>query len=245
MSNQLAVEVPTIPVNRQLLQVLVVWRAATEACDLIHGTLLVHRETLFDNLPAPIDSASTPYRGMVHSWNPNATFGDPVRLSTERPVARSEEQIGDTTPTSRFARRPSTRKSLFPAEGVYPQNYMVDQQRLLISELHFDKFPTPSTVLMLEDKMQNPSNCLFWFSLGGDVMDQRSGDGRFSGRSNIIALNSMVFSFPQTFEMLDARIACALNKINQNSQFKKKVSLEEQKQCKLESRLQSCFFFFC
>ena len=35
-------------------------------------------------------------------------------------------------------------------------------------------------------------------------------------------------NFP-TFEMLDAKIASALNKIIQNSQFKKKVSLEEQK----------------
>ena len=34
--------------------------------------------------------------------------------------------------------------------------------------------------------------------------------------------------FPNV-EMLDARIASALNKIIQNSQFKKKVSLEEQK----------------
>ena len=34
--------------------------------------------------------------------------------------------------------------------------------------------------------------------------------------------------FPN-FEMLDARIACALNKIVQHSHFKKKVSLEEQK----------------
>ena len=33
----------------------------------------------------------------------------------------------------------------------------------------------------------------------------------------------------QNFEMLDAKIASALNKIIQNSQFKKKVSLEEQK----------------
>ena len=36
------------------------------------------------------------------------------------------------------------------------------------------------------------------------------------------------FHFPN-FEMLDARIASALNKIIQNSYFKKKVSLEEQK----------------
>ena len=34
--------------------------------------------------------------------------------------------------------------------------------------------------------------------------------------------------FPN-FEMLDAKIASALNKIIQNSQFKKKVSFEEQK----------------
>ena len=34
--------------------------------------------------------------------------------------------------------------------------------------------------------------------------------------------------FPN-FEMLDAKTASALNKIIQNSQFKKKVSLEEQK----------------
>ena len=33
----------------------------------------------------------------------------------------------------------------------------------------------------------------------------------------------------QNFELLDARIASALNKIIQNSHFKKKVSLEEQK----------------
>ena len=35
-------------------------------------------------------------------------------------------------------------------------------------------------------------------------------------------------NFPN-FEMLDAKIASALNKIIQNSKFKKKVSLEEQK----------------
>ena len=60
-------------------------------------------------------------------------------------------------------------------------------------------------------------------------MDQRSGDGRFGGRlKKIIALNSGLLKFPD-FEMLDARIASALNKIIQNSYFKKKVSLEEEK----------------
>ena len=36
----------------------------------------------------------------------------------------------------------------------------------------------------------------------------------------------------QNFEMLDPKIASALNKIIQNSQFKKKVSLEDQKKPK-------------
>ena len=35
--------------------------------------------------------------------------------------------------------------SFFPAEAVYPQNYIADQRRLQILELHFGKFPTPST----------------------------------------------------------------------------------------------------
>ena len=58
-------------------------------------------------------------------------------------------------------------------------------------------------------------------------MDQRSGDGRFIGRIKILAINCWK-NFPN-FEMLDAKIASALNKIIQNSHFKKKVSLEEQK----------------
>ena len=51
-------------------------------------------------------------------------------------------------------------------------------------------------------------------------MDQRGGDGRFNG--------GVDKNFPN-FEMLDAKIASTLNKIIQNSNFKKKVSLEEQK----------------
>ena len=82
---------------------------------------------VFDIPPAPIDSASIPYGGMLHPWNPTDTCGDPVRLSTGRPVAGSEEQNGDTISTSRLAKRPSTRNSLFPAQGAYPHNDMVDQ----------------------------------------------------------------------------------------------------------------------
>ena len=56
---------------------------------------------------------------------------------------------------------------------------------------------------MLEDKIQNPRKCLFQFSLRGNVMDQKSGDGRVGGRSKVIALNSRLTNF-LNFEMLDA-----------------------------------------
>ena len=52
--------------------------------------------------------------------------------------------------------------------------------------------------------------------------------------------------FPN-FEMLDSRIASALNKIIQNSHFKKKVSLEEQKALKddrfLRGRQIACMIY--
>ena len=72
--------------------------------------------------------------------------------------------------------------SFFPAEGMHPQNYMADQYKLQISELQFDKFSHTFNVFMLEYKIQDPSECLFQFSLEGNVMDQRSGEGRFGGR---------------------------------------------------------------
>ena len=50
-----------------------------------------------------------------------------------------------------------------------------------------------------------------------DSLDELSSSRSVSGKN-----------FP-IFEMLDAKIVSALNKIIQNSQFKKKVSLEEQK----------------
>ena len=37
------------------------------------------------------------------------------------------------------------KNSVILSEGDSPKNYWPDQQRLQISDLHFDKFPTPAT----------------------------------------------------------------------------------------------------
>ena len=134
---------------------------------------------VFGSARAVTDSSQTPCQGILHSLNQSATVGNPVQKSTGRPVAKGEEQIGSTKPMPSFAIRPSTMNSFFPAE--VPQNSMADQQRLQISELHFDKYPTPSTFPCWKIRIKSQVSSCSCFSLGGCVMDHRSGDGRFGG----------------------------------------------------------------
>ena len=119
---------------------------------------------------------------MLHSWNLNATVGDPVP-STERHVARSEERNRDTIPTPRFARRPSTMTSLY----FQQEEHIHRITRLINKDFRSRSFkltdsPTPSTFRCWTKRFKPSSKCLFRFTLGGNGMDQRSGDGRFSGQ---------------------------------------------------------------
>ena len=98
---------------------------------------------VFGHPRAVIDSSQTSYAGILHFMNQIATGGNPVQKSTGTLVAKGEEQIGSTMPMPSFARKRSTMNFFFPAEG--PKNHMADQQRLQFSELHYDKFSTPST----------------------------------------------------------------------------------------------------
>ena len=107
------------------------------------------------------------------------------------------------------------------------KNYGADQQRLQISDLHFDKFPTPATFAWWKIRFKTEvctcsqflKEAMQWIKeveMVGSVDELRSSS---SFRS---------FSMPN-FEVLDARIASALNNIIHNSHFKRRISLEEQK----------------
>ena len=74
---------------------------------------------VFANPRAAFDSSQTPYQGMLHSLNQIGAGESLVREITVKPVAGSEERNRLTIPTPRFARRPSTMSSFFPAEGMY------------------------------------------------------------------------------------------------------------------------------
>ena len=117
-----------------------------------------------------------------------------------------------------FAKRPSTTSSLIPLE--FPQNSMVGLHRQQISELQIDKFPDPQSILAWKIRFKNqvttcsdfPSNAMLWIKEVEMVDSQKELKTSRSVSGNNFA----------NFEMLDAKIASALNKLIQNSQFKKK-----------------------
>ena len=96
-----------------------------------------------------------------------------------------------------------------------------------MSELQFDRFLDPSSFLVWKTRFKTqvssgsdfPSEAVLWIKEVEmvDSLDELKSSRSVHGKD-----------FPN-FEMLDVEIASALNKIIQNSQFKKKVSLEEQK----------------
>ena len=168
----------------------------------------------------PDASSSAPYPQELHQWN--SSIEGPLHSST---VEKSErpEQNQDL----RCQSGPSAKDSVIFSGGDSSKNYGADQQRLQILDLHFDKFPTPATFACWKIRFktevrtcsQFPTEAMQWIEeveMVESVDDLRS--------SSPIRGISM-----PNFEVLDARIASALNKIIHNSHFKRRISLEEQK----------------
>ena len=59
-------------------------------------------------------------------------------------------------PTPRFARKFSTWNPPSHTERTYPQNCMVEQPRNQVSEMHFDNFPNPFDLSVLERRASKP-----------------------------------------------------------------------------------------
>ena len=172
---------------------------------------------VFANPPA---SSSAPYPQELNPWC--TTIEEPLRMSTAEKSERPEQN-----PDLRCQSGPSAKDSVIFSGGDSSNNYGADQQRLQISDLHFDKFPTPTTFTCWKIRFrtevctcsQFPTEAMQWIKeveLVDSVDELRSSS---SARG---------ISMPN-FEVLDARIASALNKIIQNSHYKRRISLEEQK----------------
>ena len=86
----------------------------------------------------PDASSPTPYPLELHQWN--SSLKEPLHSST---VEKSERQKQDQD--QRCQSGPSAKNSVIFSGGDSSKKYGADQQRLQISDLHFDKYPTPAT----------------------------------------------------------------------------------------------------
>ena len=166
----------------------------------------------------PAASSTEPYPQELNPW---------VSYVSEHtsPHVMSESQ----TPAQdqRCQSRPSARNSVIFSEGGFSKNSGADQQRLQISDPHFDKFPSPATSVCLKIRFktevctcsQFPTEAMLWTREVELVDSVDALKSSCSGR---------VIRTPD-FEVLDARIASALNRIIHSTQFKRRISLEEQK----------------
>ena len=125
----------------------------------------------------------------------------------------------------RFQPGPSAGNSVIPSEGRFSKDCGADQQRLQISDLHFDKFPTPTTLACWKIRFktevcicsQFPTEAMLWIE---EVEMVESVD-------DLKSSSPIRGTHGPNFQLLDARISSALNKIILNARFKKKISLEE------------------
>ena len=168
----------------------------------------------------PDASSSAPYPQELHQWN--SSIEEPLHSST---VEKNERQ--EQNQDLRCQSGPSAKNSVFLSGGDSSKNYGAEQHRLQISDLHFDKFTTPATFACWKIRFktevctcsQFPTEAIQWIKEVEmvDPVDDLKSSSSIRG-----------ISMPN-FEVLDARIASALNKIIHNSHFKRRISLEEQK----------------
>ena len=168
----------------------------------------------------PVASSTAPFPQELNPWS--SGISEPIHSSTA-------EKNENRTPVQdqRCQSGPSAKNSVIPGEGDFSKNIGADQQRLQISDLHFDKIPTPATFACWKIRFktevctcsQFPTEAMHWIK---EVEMVDSVDDLMSSSS------ARGIRMPD-FVVLDAKIASALNRIIQNTRFKRKVTLEEQK----------------
>ena len=105
----------------------------------------------------------------LHQWN-----------SAEKPLHSftvEESERREQNQDLRCQSGPSVKDSVIFSGGDSSKNYGADQQRLQISDLHFDKFPTPATFACWKIRFKTEVCTCSQFPHGSDAMDQRSGVG--------------------------------------------------------------------
>ena len=105
-----------------------------------------------------------------------------TNIRTDSLINSGEEWEWNTSSGSEMPVRTVSQKFSHPlCEGDPLNNYGADQQRLQISDLQCRQIPYTNNVCLLEDEIQDWGMYLFTICYGSYALDQRSGDGWFSG----------------------------------------------------------------
>ena len=111
----------------------------------------------------PVASSTSPYPQELNPWSSGRA--EPIHSST---AEKNENQ----TPVQdqRCQSGPSARNSFDPNEGRFSKDNGADKRRLQISDLHFDKFPSPQSFSVWKIRFKNqvttccdfPSDAMLW-----------------------------------------------------------------------------------
>ena len=150
----------------------------------------------------PHASSTAPYPQELNQWRDI----DRRAASHSSTMEKSERQ--EQNQDLRCQSGPSAKDSVILSGGDSSKNYGADQQRLQISDLHFDKIPTPATIACWKIRFktevctcsQFPTEAMQWIKEVEmvDSVDERKSSSSTRG-----------IQMPDFVEVLDARIASA------------------------------------
>ena len=168
----------------------------------------------------PVAYSSAPYPQELNPWCSGKE--EPLHSST---VEKSERQT--QVQDQRCQSGQSAKNSVIFSGGDSSKNYGADQQRLQISDLHFDKFPTPATFACWKIRFKTEvCTCSQFITEATQWTKEVELVDSVDDIKSSCSIRGIQMP---NLEVLDARIASALNRIFHNSHFKSRISLEEQK----------------
>ena len=144
MLNQYAVDNLTLPVNQcssHLSEILAECQAVLWECRAATMGRQVFLDThgISGNVSAnPMASSSALYPQESNPWRSNVSEHTSPHVMSESQTPAQDQ---------RCQSGPSARNSVVPSEGGFSKNHVAEQQRLQISDLHFDKFQCKQRLL--------------------------------------------------------------------------------------------------
>ena len=162
----------------------------------------------------PTASSSALYPQELNPWE--KTIEEPLHMSTAEKSERPEQNQD-----LRCQSGPSAKNSFIFSGEDSSKNYRADQQRLQISDLHFDKFLTPATFACWKIRFKTEVCTCSQFST--EAMQWIKRVEMVDSVDDLKSSCSVRTIQMPNFEVLDAKIASALNRIMHYSHFKRRA----------------------